>query len=78
MNIKRLPESDPARVFFRLEADVHSIVDYMAVICHVMSDPKSIDPDIENGIVRLLSTVQDHAFRVQAGFREAFPTAPQN
>ena len=76
MNISKFPDTDPTKVFFRLETDIHAVVDYMALICHVMSDAKQIDADIENGIVRLLSVVQDHALTVQAGFREAFLHAP--
>jgi hypothetical protein len=69
--IQDLPE-DPLKIFFRLEDDIHSLVDYVAVLVSVTSNAE-MDEDQQCGVHRLLLDVQDRGLALREGFRKAFP-----
>ncbi len=64
------PDNDPRKIFFRLEDDILSIAEYIALI--VKLTQFEMDDDERLGVHRLAMEVQDHALALRDGFREAF------
>jgi hypothetical protein len=64
------PEINPRKIFFRLENDILSIAEYIALI--VKLSQFEMDDDERLGVHRLAMEVQDHANAIRDGFREAF------
>ncbi len=64
------PVTDPRKIFFNLENDIHSIAEYIALIVNLTQF--EMDDDERLGVHRLAAEVQDHALALRDGFREAF------
>lgn len=66
-------DNDPRKIFFNLEDDILSIVEYIALIVGITeAEPRDLTKDELSGLHRLILQVQDHAIAIRDGFRTAF------
>jgi hypothetical protein len=76
--ISSLPESDPRRIFWNQEDDIHSLVEYVALLVAITKrSPMEMDEDEQSGLHRLVLEVQDHALSLREAFRQAFSPEPE-
>lgn len=68
--VSDLPDTDPRKIFFRLEDDILSVADYVNIIIAV-TDLSGGDETFQ-ALNRLAYQIKDHADAVRDGFRKAF------
>jgi len=74
-NFRDAPDDDPRKIFFRLENDILSVVEYIALL--EATSRVQLDEDVEKGMYRLILEIQDHAEAIRDGFRTAFASGPR-
>lgn len=66
------PENDPRKIFFNLEDDILSVVEYLAVISSMTrARHLELTQDEASGLHRLILQAEDHAIAIRDGFRMA-------
>lgn len=66
------PENDPRKIFFNLEDDILSVVEYLAVISSMTRARRlELSQDEASGLHRLILQAEDHAIAIRDGFRMA-------
>lgn len=66
------PDDDPRKIFFNLEDDILSVVEYLAVISSITrARHLELTQDEASGLHRLILQAEDHAIAIRDGFRKA-------
>ena len=66
------PEDDPRNIFFDLEDDIRSVVEYVALIVSItQAADLELSKDETLGLHRLILQVKDHAIAIRDGFNKA-------
>lgn len=73
-DMRSLPDDDPRKIFFHLEDDILSVVEYIAVLEAATRSELLANGDDEKGAYRLILKIQDHAYAIKHGFKVAFPS----
>jgi hypothetical protein len=61
------------RVLFRMENDIHIILDCGALLNRVLASTDPVDEDVTNGLLRVVSLIQESADVLLAAWKEAYP-----
>lgn len=65
-------KDDPSNIFFDLEDDIRSVVEYVALIVSITQVADlELTKDETSGLHRLILQVQDHAIAIRDGFHKA-------
>lgn len=70
MSSATTPSADQLKIFFDLEDDILSVVEYLALLIDITAG--EMTEDETRGAHRLILAVQDHALAIREGFRKAF------